>query len=493
MLLYTFNSLLFLVFFLSLIYQTHLNFFFFKQDATKKTFIMKHLFITIGLLFLVIPVFSQDITGDWMGEITVGGGTLEIAYHIQKNATGYQAAMDIIKQGLSGAKADKATFVNDSIYLQFATFKIEYKGQLTNENEVKGKLISNGHAIDLNLKKGTIVLNRPQEPKPPFSYYTEEVTFTSTDGIKLAGTLSLPAKTGKYPMVIIVSGSGPQNRDGEVFGHKPYLLLADYLTKNGIGVFRFDERRQGASGGDFETITIDTSADDVEAAMTYLKSRKDITLTKMGLIGHSIGGAVGPVVAVETGKIDFLVLMAGPGVNGDKLMMSQKAALERLMGLNEMQIAQGRDIIKGAYDIITGTQLEATKLKDSLNSFYLKKYGSMIPEAQRTMIAEQLTAHEVLSLVRYKPATFLEKVKCPVLAINGSKDFQVSATENLPAIKAALEKGGNKNVKTVELEGLNHLFQECTTGAKSEYPEIEQTMSPAVLELITGWIKEVVK
>jgi alpha/beta superfamily hydrolase len=275
-----------------------------------------------------------------------------------------------------------------------------------------------------------------------------------------------------------------------MFGHKPYYVLADQLTKNGIGVLRFDERGVGVSEGNFETASIKELSTDVTSAIAYLKSRNDINVSKIGLIGHSIGGIIAPKVATESNDIGYIVLLAAPGVNGDELMLSQKAAMERIMGFNEIQIAQSSTLVKGAYNIIVNSNLDNTSLKDSLNSHYINTYGKMIPDNQRKSLVDQITNYEVVSLIKSKPSEYLEQVKCPVLALNGSKDFQVPATENLKAIKNAVEKNGNKNVSTVAFENLNHLFQECETGASSEYSEIEETMSFGALDLITAWIKE---
>ena len=438
-----------------------------------------------------ISSFSQDISGNWIGEINRSGKTLEFAFNLKNDEAGLKATMDIPKQGLSNSKAETAKYIDSTLTITFPDFNMEYIGRLNQQNEFIGNLSQGGQLVPMNLTKGKIKLNRPQEPKPPFDYYSENVIFENTaDKIKLSGTLTLPKKEGKFPVVIIISGSGPQNRDGEMFGHKPYLVLADHLTKNGIGVLRYDERGVGESQGDMETAAINEFSSDVKSAIDYLKTRKEIDPLKIGLIGHSIGGIIAPKIAVENGNINFIVLMAAPGINGDKLMLSQKAAYERLLGYNEMQIAQSGDVVKGAYNVIVNSDLDNPSLKDSLNSFYIQKYGPMLPEDQREALVDQITDYEVVSLIKSEPSIYLEKIKCPVLAINGSKDFQVLPKENLPAIKSSIEKNGNKNVKIVELENLNHLFQESETGTLSEYSEIEQTMSPVALELIAEWIKD---
>ena len=449
--------------------------------------------ILILLIFIIFSnsSLSQDLSGSWIGELNFGGQTLGIAFNLENNKEEFSATMDIPQQGLSKAKAETATFKDSILTISFPNFGIEYQGALNQKNEIIGKLLQSGSTFPLNLSKGTFILNRPQEPKAPFSYYSENIIFKNkADNITLSGTLTLPKKEGKFPVAIIISGSGPQNRDGEMFGHKPYLVLAHQLTTNGIGVLRYDERGVGESQGDYDSAGIEGFSNDVKSAIDYLKSRKEIDALQIGLIGHSFGGLIASKIASEDQTTAFIVLLAAPGIDGDKLMLSQKAAMERAMGVSEFQIAQAQGIVKEAYDIIRNSDLDNFALKDSLNAYYVNKYGGLIPESQRKALINQIGSHEVTSLIKSTPSEYLEKIICPVLAINGEKDFQVSANENLPAIKTAIEKNGNKNVKTVTLKSLNHLFQESESGLIDEYSEIEQTISPVALQLITTWINE---
>ncbi|WP_299179578.1 alpha/beta fold hydrolase [uncultured Aquimarina sp.] len=455
---------------------------------------MNRLFIIFSFFFFTIFSFSQDVSGDWIGEVNVNGNKLEIAFNVEKVANDYVSTLSILKQGLSGAKASATVFADSIITISFPDLKLEYKGRLNDKMEIIGNFSQSGHPIPLNLKKGTIILNRPQEPKPPFNYHSENVVFVNKDdNVKLSGTLTVPKEKSNYPLAIIVSGSGAQNRDGDMFGHKPYFVLANELTKNGIAVFRFDERGVGESEGDFNTVTIDVSAADVKYAIDFLKERKEFNNSKIGLIGHSIGGIVAPKVAVEKGDLDFLVLLAAPGINGDKLMLLQKAAFERNLGINELQIQQGQKVVKEAYDIVVNSDLDNISLKDSINSYYSNKYGALFPENQRKMLVEQITGSEVASFIRSQPAVYLEEIDIPVLALNGDKDLQVLVKENLTGIKDALAKGGNQDVEIVTLENLNHLFQESESGSLSEYAEIEQTFSPKALTLIIDWVKKKTK
>lgn len=446
---------------------------------------------TLKFLFILFSTisFSQEIEGSWTGEVNLNGNNLGFVFHITKNGNVYETNMDIPKQGLNGAEAETTTLEASKLTISFPTYNIVYTGNLK-EGEIIGNISSNGQSLPLSLSKGQIELNRPQEPKEPFPYYSEEIVFRTSDNLELQGTLTLPDNTGRFPLVIIISGSGPQNRNGEMFGHKPYLVIADHLTKNGIGVFRYDERGVGASEGNFQNANIDILADDVIQALNQLKSNERVDDTKIGLLGHSIGGIIAPKVFSATDFISFLVLLSAPALDGDELMLSQKANLERKMGLNEMQVSQGQNLVKGAYDIITKANLQGERLKDSINDFYQVKYGAMLPEAQRQQLIGQLTGKEMVSLIQSEPSEYLTQIACPTLAINGDKDFQVSSEENLPKIKSLIESNGNGQVFTHELKNLNHLFQECETGISSEYGAIEQTISPIALNLVTHWIKE---
>jgi fermentation-respiration switch protein FrsA (DUF1100 family) len=338
------------------------------------------------------------------------------------------------------------------------------------------------------------VILRPQEPQKPFPYYTEEIIFENKiDKNVLAGTLSLPQKEGHFPAVILISGSGPNNRDGEHSGHKPFLVLADYLTKKGIAVLRFDKRGIAQSTGNYKSATTMDFARDVQAGVNYLKVRKEIEKSKIGLMGHSEGGEIAPIVAGNSKDIDFIVLLAGPGIRGDKLILLQKEKIERQMGVSEIEIQKGQEIYKGAYDIIISSSDTDANLKTKINSYFKIQYGEKMNEEQIIELTNQVTSPWFVYFLKFDPSPVLEKVKCPVLAINGVKDLQVPADVNIDAIKKALVKGGNKKVTTKIEPNLNHLFQECKTGSPGEYATIEQTFSLIALEEISKWILDQVK
>lgn len=327
--------------------------------------------------------------------------------------------------------------------------------------------------------------NRPQEPKGPFSYQIEEVTFDNPEsGLKLAGTITTPKEMENFPMVILITGSGAQDRNSEVFGHKPFWVIADHLTKNGIGVFRVDDRGAGESTGDYNSSSLQDFNSDAAATVTYLMTRKDLGYTKIGLLGHSLGGVIAPQIAANSEDIAFIVLLAAPGIRGDKLMLLQKELIERKSGVPEPVIAAAQKNIGGAYDIIVNAQPENDTLKTEVANYFKKIFGGALPEVQVNAIAGQLTLPWMADFIRNEPADALKNVKCPVLALNGTNDLQVPPQENLEAIKSAL----TSEVTIQELEGLNHLFQESETGLPTEYQQIEQTFSPQALDIIARWI-----
>jgi alpha-beta hydrolase superfamily lysophospholipase len=446
------------------------------------------------IILILITVLSsfimrgQEISGKWNGVLKVQGTQLRVSFNVNKTENGYKATMDSPDQKVTGIPLEKTTFENSILKLEIPSAQISYLGTLNKDNIIVGTFTQGGQSFEMNLSKEEIqkqVFARPQEPQKPFPYYTEEVKFVNkTDHVTLAGTLSLPKKEGNFPAVILITGSGKQNRDEEMLRHKPFLVLSDYLTKKGIAVLRFDDRGAGESTGDYtKASTIDFTRD-VQAGVDYLKTRKEINKSKIGLIGHSEGGVIAPMIAGNSKDIDFIVLLAAPGLRGDKLLLLQKEILERQFGVPESDIQKNQEIFKGAYEIILASAANDEKLKNNLSNYSQSKLDDKTAKS----FAEQITNVWWYNFLRIDPAVALAKVKCPVLALNGSKDLQVPATINLETIKNALVKAGNKNVTIKELPDLNHLFQECKTGSPMEYDTIEQTFSPIALEEISNWL-----
>jgi len=463
----------------------------------------KNLLISL-LLTITTLIFGQDISGDWNGALKVGGMQLRLVFHITKTDAGLTATMDSPDQGAKGIPMSKATFENPVLTIEMAAAGIEYTGKL-DSGVVNGTFKQRGQSFPMILTKKTIEkveMKRPQEPVKPYPYYSEDVTFSNKkDNITLAGTLTLPKKEGKFPVVVLITGSGPQNRDEELMGHKPFLVLSDYLTRNGIAVLRYDDRGTFASKGSFSKATTFDFATDVEAAINYLKTRKEIDQKHIGLIGHSEGGIIAPIVAVNRKEVSFIVLMAGTAIPGSQLLLLQQDLIGRGMTMKEEDLKIGAELNTNIYKFVDEYQNTDT-LKVKITNYLLAKSKELpdlkIPEGKTVndfidMQLGQLMTPWMLNFIRYNPAPMLEKVKCPVLAINGDKDLQVPSKVNLPAIENALKKGGNKKFTIKELPGLNHLFQECKTGLPAEYAQIEQTLSPLALEAITSWIKDVIK
>ncbi|MEO7694359.1 MAG: alpha/beta hydrolase [Chryseolinea sp.] len=348
------------------------------------------------------------------------------------------------------------------------------------------------------LQRQPVSLNRPQEPKGPFPYKIEDVSFSNVNAnVTLSGTLTIPAAVNrKHPVVILISGSGPQNRDGEWIGHKPFLVIADHLTRQGIAVLRYDDRGFGKSSGDFQKSTSMDFSTDVESAVQFLKTREDIDIEKIGLIGHSDGAMIAPMVAARSSDVSFIVLLGAPGILGSELMIKRQELLERQEGKSETEIERSKKFIETIIGITVNSKTEkdlGVALTEFANENKDQIPADQIPPA---MTKEQFISRQVAMLsspwfkyfYTYDPRPILEKVKCPLLALTGNKDVQAPSVYNLPAIKDALISGGNDDVTVKELQTLNHMFQECSTGRLDEYAKIDQTFSPIALNEISDWV-----
>lgn len=462
---------------------------------------MKKITLILLISLFSLTIFGQDITGQWSGALKIQGTQMRLVFNVAKTDNGVSSTMDSPDQGAKGIPTTSTSFENSILKITIANAKIEYEGTLGKDNIIVGTFKQGGQSFSMNLSKAEIEkekLVRPQEPIKPYPYYSEEITFENKKvGINLAGTLTLPNKEDVFPVVILISGSGPQNRDEELLGHKPFLVLSDFLTKNGIAVLRYDDRGTALSKGDFKTATSADFATDVESAITYLKTRKEINKNKIGLIGHSEGGLIAPMVASKSKDVAFIVLLAGTGIQGDSLLLLQKKLIEEASGISKEDIQKGQLSNRKVFDIVNKS-ISLEQLNSDL-TIYFKQILKDNPNTQKPaemtdddfvkLQVKQIASSWMQYFIKYNPAPALEKVKCPVLAINGEKDLQVPPKENLEAIKKALTKGGNKRVTTKELPNLNHLFQECKTGSPDEYATIEQTFSPIALTEILKWLQ----
>lgn len=469
---------------------------------------MKKYILAIVIYFVtsmgMTAMNSDEITGSWSSILKVQGMQLTIVINIEQTEFGLKATMDSPDQKVFGIPVSSINFENNKLNFEIKNGGISFSGEMKN-GKINGIFSQAGYDFDLVFSKGVVekvAPNRPQEPKKPFPYHSEDVKFTNEkENIKLAGTLTLPKKEGKFPAVILITGSGPQNRDEELLDHKPFLVISDYLTRNGIAVLRYDDRGFAESEGDFSTATSLDFAEDVKSAVQYLKSRKEVDNTKIGLIGHSEGGIIAAIVASEMkDDISFIVQLAGTGIRGDELLLLQQELIFKVSGKPEDEIKSIIGSNKIAFDMIINST-DDKELEKSIRQFVVSEVEKN-PELNKNeelkkdyieMMIRQTLNPWMLNFLRLDPALSLEKVTCPVLSLIGEKDIQVPPNPNLKEIENALKKAGNKHYTIMELPGLNHLFQECETGSIDEYGEIEQTISPKVLDIMTNWIQKQTK
>lgn len=399
-------------------------------------------------LLLSITAFAQNFTESWTGIISAGESSLHIVFNISQDAEGNTVCtMDSPDQSVKGIPAQIVFESSDSISIRISNLGIEYNGKF-NGDMICGVYSQLGLELDLDLKNEQIVYYRPQNPLPPYPYTTEEIEFVNDEAnATLSGTITYPVgyiQGKKVPVVVMVTGSGPQNRDSEIYEHKPFLIIADYLARNGYATLRYDDRCVGKSTGRFQAETTKEVAKDAALAVKYLRDTKKFS--KIGVLGHSEGGNVAFMLGANK-LIDFAITMAGVGVQGDECLYQQGIAIAKQSG-QEYQLT-----------------------KEQLREYLI---GTMSPWYE--------------FFLDYNPASDISKTTCPVLVMNGEKDLQVIASSNVEAIKGNLPNNKKSQVKIYP--GLNHLFQECTTGLPTEYINIEQTISPIVLEDIAAWLKQ---
>ena len=434
-------------------------------------------------------VEPSDIDGAWAGTLDTGSMKLRIVFHISNTEAGLTATMDSPDQGATGIPVTSVTRGGSSLKLELKQAGGGFEGKIDDAlSTIDGTWTQGGGSLPLILKRSNdaagLERRRPQNPVKPYPYRDEDVSYgNKSAGITLAATLTIPPGKGPFPAVLLIAGSGPNNRDESVAGHSPFLVLSDYLTRKGIVVLRADKRGIGKSGGNYAAATTIDFAKDAEAGVAYLETRPEVDRHKIGLIGHSEGGVIAPMVAAEDSDVAFIVMMAGSGVPGDDLIVEQTLLIAEASGVShdeaEKSAAEERKILTLVEQEKDDTEL-AKKLRVEL--------AGKAPEATLNAQIKALSSPWYRGFIQYDPTTALRKVTCPVLALIGQKDTQVPPDQNLPAIRKALQAGGNKNFEVDELPGLNHLFQSADTGSPSEYVKIEETVSPVALEKMASWI-----
>ncbi len=461
--------------------------------------------LSILAFFCLLVLFSSSVfsqsnyseEGIFLDTLSVGPMELRLGVTVSKDDSGtFTCSLNSIDQGSGEILFDEVTIENNHLLL-VSKLGIQIEGNYNEDKTaIAGEFRQGPGKFPVLFHRVNALpsINRPQEPKPPFPYVEEEVVFDNeAAGVKLAGTLTLPEGDGPFTAVVLLSGSGPQNRNEELLGHKPFLVLADWLTRSGIAVLRYDDRGVAGSSGDFAGASSGDFAQDALAAVNFLKSRREINPGRIGFLGHSEGGIIGPIAATQSNDIAFMVLLAGPGANLGDIVTYQRVNMNRRSGASEAYLAVYEKFL------LNVNEIARKEIPDEDLTAEVRKMYSELPEAERNTLnwsqqqvdgaAKQVMGNWWRYGLRHNPKTTLEMVKCPVLALLGEKDKQVSVEMNLPELENALKNGNEKN-KVVVMPGMNHLFQTCETGEELEYAKIEETMSLEVLEYIGAWIND---
>jgi pimeloyl-ACP methyl ester carboxylesterase len=474
-------------------------------------------FTALSVLFLLLCTLlapaglAQDpspaLAGTWFGRLAVGGIELRLGLNIEQAEDGsVSGTMDSIDQGAMGIAIDSMTLEGNTFRFTISSSAFSYEGTLgAGGDEITGTWSQRGVSLPLAFARTDEApeLSRPQEPEPPYPYHEEEVAFVNhavaegEDQVTLAGTFTRPKESGPHPAVVLVTGSGPQDRNETVLGHRPFLILADYLTRRSVAVLRYDDRGMGGSTGSFAAATSEDFAGDARAAIEYLRTRQDVDGERIGILGHSEGGLIAPMVAADSDHVAFVVMIAGSGVSGRDIILRQTELIMRTAGASDESIRATRETQTRMYETIAEEpdpekafeavrELVAARLAE-LSEDERKALGGSDPEQLSEMQASQVTSDWFRFLLDFDPRSALTRLKCPVLAVNGEKDLQVDPAQNLPPVLEALIEAPTTDFTAVQLPSLNHLLQTAETGAVTEYGQIEETMAPIAQRTIGDW------
>lgn len=454
------------------------------------------LLILIALVLMSCTPKSRDegIEGFWESTLKYPGIEERIVFKFFRMPNGTLKAA-LLRPDVTNDEipVSKLTLEDGHLYLEITSLNVFFDGQIRPEGSViEGQWKHRAFSQPLSLRRVTEVSKRrrPQEPVPPYPYDKEDVVYTNTDAqCQLAGTLTLPHRPRPCPAVLLVSGGGAQNRDGMILGHRPFLVLADYLSRRGIAVLRADDRGVGASTGDRSRATSEDYAEDALAGIGFLKGRSEINPSLIGLIGHSEGGIIAALAAAQSRDVAFVVMMASPGLPGREYLLQYEESIQRALGLSEETVAWNRVLQDRILAMLEEEEKNQALTRIKLRQI-LEELDPPVPQHRLQAALKRFLSPWHRFLVRHDNGATLRKVKCPVLAIFAEKDIQVPPNGNLEAVEHALKSGGNKDYRVEKLPGLNHLFQTAETGAPSEYAEIEETLSPVALGLIAGWLRE---
>jgi len=438
-------------------------------------------------------VFTAE--GTWQGALETPGLRLRLQLHINHDdKKQLVAALDSLDQGANGLPASNVSQKESTVSFDVPGVGGSYEGTL---NGTKDTITGTWTQADVPQKLNFVRqdqpldLVRPQNPTKPYPYVDEEVIFPNTKvNVTLAGTLTTPRASGPFPTILLIAGSGPLDRDETLAGHKPFLVLADALTRSGYAVLRYDKRGIASSTGDYGNATTEDFASDAEAAITFLKTRHDLNMKKFGVIGHSEGGLIAPMLAVRNPQqVSWIVLLAAPALKGEDTLLLQSKLIAQASGLSDEQITASLAFDRKAYSLVR-EEHDPSTLQRKLNELVkVTGMGAALPAPALQSQIRMVSSPWFRFILDYDPVPTLKKLTCPVLALDGERDLQVPSAENLPIIQSALEADDNKDFEVAEMPGLNHLFQRSETGSPSEYGVIQETFSPDALTKILTWIQ----